>query len=182
MNYQRGFISSRLLLVVVLGVVIIGGVAYYIVNQPITSEPTTDTQDLSSLPTTNTQTQQLEPKTAIAEETVIEASLKGKYEKLSRPEFDDGYGPIACDTFVVYDGDPAVVEYFISMVRAGNTVHTLTSEGHLRINLPWNDMPEFAKQKLLTGEITTVHLIKKEQVGRDGGPCYSFFAFEGIDL
>src|SRR3989344_1967779 len=58
MRLQRGFIGLPILLTIVLGLVVIGGGMYFIVQQNSPSKTVTDLGNLNTLPTTNNQIQQ----------------------------------------------------------------------------------------------------------------------------
>ena len=116
----------------------------------------------------------------VTNQTSAQSFFTGKYEQRTVESEVSGITDV-CDTFVVTSGDKAVIEYFKDMIRRGNTVQSLTAEGQLRINLPWNDIPESAKVRLQTGAPVTLELTKKDQeLGRGVGPCYSFFGFVGL--
>jgi hypothetical protein len=118
----------------------------------------------------------------ITSEMVVTSSFAGRYEQ-RMVENDEMLGTTAhiCHTFVVTNGDDAVIEYFKDMVRGGNTIHTLTTDGHLRINLPWNSIPQSAKSRLQSDMPVTIELTKEAQIdGRGAGPCHSFFSFVSL--
>jgi len=58
MKTQRGFVSAAVLIAIVLGLIVIGGGAYYVVNQQSTAQtPSENFENIPATPTTNTQTQ-----------------------------------------------------------------------------------------------------------------------------
>ncbi len=88
---------------------------------------------------------------------------------------------LVCDTFVVLDGPQDVVQKFKDLIKKGNTVQELTSDGHLRINLPWNEIDEESKKIIKNSNKqnpVTIKLKEKELgLGMGVGACFSFFEF-----
>ena len=127
-----------------------------------------------------------EPKSeseVIGESEVTEMSeqsgiFNGYYEGISRQGWEETE---TCRTLVVSDGHAGLIKYFKDMILLdGNTVQTLSSEGNLRINLPWNEISESDRltiQSSTKNKNVSVELKKKIQVPMGAGPCTSFFNF-----
>lgn len=111
---------------------------------------------------------------SVAPDSLLEGYFLGSHEEVS---LADGS---VCHTLVVREGTETLISYYKELIEIGNTVQSLTPNGDLRINLPWNDMPEYAKQRLLTGKEVGLSLIKKSEQGKDADQCHSFLVFAGI--
>jgi len=70
MQNQRGFIGVGFLIAILIGVAVLGGGAYYVVNQQAPSQTAKENFDsVQTLPTTNNQTQQIQPTTKTPAQT-----------------------------------------------------------------------------------------------------------------
>lgn len=113
----------------------------------------------------------------IGYDTVVQGSFTGTYAKVDRL---DEAGTTTCHTFTITDGHPAVISFYKENVEGGNTVNSITSDGKLRVNLPWDSIPDYVKTRLESGSETTLELIKKKATYTGAGACYSVFAFAGM--
>jgi hypothetical protein len=124
------------------------------------------------------------PSPSITEDSVVTGNFYGYYEKLERAFSYQGTNQeiFMCHTFVVLDGHPGLVRYFIDKVKRGNTINTISADGHLRINLPWDDFPEHIRSQILdsTAEKSIDILLTKEPELGYGtvGLCSSFFSYK----
>jgi hypothetical protein len=114
---------------------------------------------------------------AVSSETVVRGEYTGTYEVFTKQGWE---GPEACHMFVVTSGHAGVIAYLKERIEEGNTIHSLTPEGHVRINLPWEEMDEMSRARLRTKEPVTLELVKEVQIGKGAGPCTSFFSFVAI--
>lgn len=135
---------------------------------------------------TNESVGQTSPPTTVQLTKITEASetqgvFRGYYEQIKREV--EGSGTQDCDTLVVLDGHEGLVTYFKELVKNGNTVNSINQSGNLRINLPWQELSESDRSRILAStrsQPVSAELKKNVQEGRGGGPCSSFFTFVSI--
>ncbi len=71
------------------------------------------------------------------------------------------------------------------MVQRGNTVQSVTEEGQLQLNLPWQEISEADRATIRASTPSkpiTLSLKKKAQLGKGADACHSFFSYVGLKL
>ncbi len=126
----------------------------------------------------------------IDEATEISGSLQGYYYSYVKTgEYVDVPFNETCDAFVVKDGDEngkKIRDYFLNLVKTGNTVNSISKNNELIINLDANDVNRLNlidKEKLKSSSDTKVIVIQVKkliQEGKDASPCYSFVDLYGV--
>lgn len=178
-NISRGFSH---ILILVISLAVLGGAGWYVSQQGMLGSPPTEVTSATSTPETT------EPVVSEADTVIIEASTQigeftGYYEPVEREGLEE-IPASTCHTFVVLKGAPKLTQYFKDMVRRGNGVQSVTEQGQLRINLPWQEIPD-ADQSVIQASASstpiTLTLKKKPQLGTGAGACYSFFSYLRIE-
>lgn len=167
-------------LILVITLAVLGGAGWYVSQQRFVFSPSTEVTSATTSP------QSTEPVASEADTVITEASTQigeftGYYEPVERNEGVDL--AMTCHTFVVLKGAPKLTSYFTAWVRDGNGLQSLTEQGQLRINLPWQDISvadQTVIQASTPGSPITLSLKKKPQVG-GASTCDSFFSYLRIE-
>lgn len=184
MTTPHGFASLGLVLLLVIGLAVLGGGGWYVSQQGMLESPPPEITSATTSPQ-NTESVASGADTVITEASTQIGEFTGYYEPVEREGWNEGVEfAMTCDTFVVLSGAPKLTQYFKDMVSSGNAIHSITTQGQLRINLPWSEVPEADKaaiQASASSSPITLSLKKKVQEGVGVGPCYSFFSYLRIE-
>ena len=179
MIHTRG--SIGIILLIITSLIVVGGAGWYVSQQSMLSGSSTEVTSATTSPQ-NAGPVPSEADTVITEASTPIGEFTGYYESFERAS--DGESMKTCDALVVLKGAPKLTQYFKDMVQVGNTVQSVTAQGQLRINLPWNEVPEADKaviQASTPDNPITLSLKKSPQEGRGVGACYSFFSYIRIE-
>ncbi len=111
----------------------------------------------------------------VTEESQPQGVFKGYYERLREDR-----GSQTCNTLVVVGGHEGLITYFKALVTYGNSVNTINKDGNLQINLPWSEMPESDRSRILAStpnQPVQIELKKKIPEGKGASTCFSFLSF-----
>jgi hypothetical protein len=171
------------LIKVLIGIVIIAGIAYGgfyysdTASTVINDEKAENVKDIVGKDNDiQAQTNKISA-SEITEKSVVTGMFSGYYEKIEK----EAWGVVeTCNTIVILEGHLDLTKYFMDMVNRGNTVNSISSDGYLRINLPWSEIPESIRMQIINStpeQLVELTLTKKAQHGGGASACYSFFSF-----
>lgn len=162
---------------IVVAIVIIVGGWYLFTQKPAAVMDTTqNTPTVTATPTTLPSTT---PPSTITWDSETQGTFKGYYNKFTR-NLGEEYGSGTCSTFVVVSGQQDLIAYFKNLVTYGNAVNTINENGNLQINLPWEQMSESDRAKVLASspkQLVQIELKKKIAEGKGASACFSFLSF-----
>ena len=126
----------------------------------------------------------------IGESTTV-GIFQGYY---STDERGTNYGegdPVTCHVFITHPLDgvtpPELGQYYVDkIIKNRNGIQTLTRMGQLRITLPWDEIPEEDRIKIMASDYSrsntyvSITLEKKPEYGRGVHDCFSPFKYISI--
>jgi hypothetical protein len=101
------------------------------------------------------------------------ATVRGYYTKIQRTSFSDTK---LCDSFVIVDGSQVLINSYLSLIAAGNSVNSKNELNQPIISLDLSVVDRQDKQRILAsskGDTVEVLLLSPIPQGRSAPVCYS---------
>ncbi len=103
------------------------------------------------------------------------ATVSGYYVELERSAFEQTE---RCDSFIITEGAPALVQSLLFLIEHGNTLYTKNDLDQPIINLDLNKLPELEKQRLISSsgaEPISLVLLATNPPNQGVSACFSHF-------
>ncbi len=88
--------------------------------------------------------------------------------------------PFICSGFEVLDGDPSIIQEYVSLILSGNSINHLSKDKNLVVNLDTFSIDTVTRAKLTAStkeNPVDIKISPKKSVGAGVPPCYSFFQY-----
>jgi hypothetical protein len=103
------------------------------------------------------------------------ATVSGYYAQVERSAFEQTK---QCDSFIVEEGPPALIQSLLSLIEQGNTVYIKNELEQPVVSLDLNTLTESEKQRLTSSSISqpvSIVLLAMSPTYQDAPVCFSHF-------
>lgn len=102
-------------------------------------------------------------------------TISGYYAQLERSAFEQTK---QCDSFIITEGPPALIQSLLSLIKQGNTVYTKNDLDQPIVSLDLNMLTESEKQRLISSSVSkplSIVLLATNPIYQGVPVCFSHF-------